>query len=65
VVEALANAIMEPGLQFQVQDNLGKPFAEISYRCDKVVFRGSSDGESRMSIEGSRAFSELSGGFIP
>jgi hypothetical protein len=53
-LEALANADVEPGLQIQVQDNDGKPFGEISYRVQKVMFVGSTSGESLMSVEGAK-----------
>jgi hypothetical protein len=55
VVTALADADMEPGIQFQVQNDLGKPFAELAYRCERVSFTGSTDNESIMTVEGAKA----------
>lgn len=56
LVEALANPDVEPGIQIQVQDDLEKPFGALVYRVEKVRFRGTTAGESLMSIEAAQGF---------
>lgn len=51
---AYANPEIEPGLQILVQDDKGRPFGAPVYRTEKVSFRGTSAGESIMTIEGGR-----------
>ena len=51
----LANPRIVPGLQIQVQDDAGEPFAEPLYRVESVDFRGDSDGQSLMQVEGRRS----------
>lgn len=55
VLTALADPSVEPGIQVQVQDDTGRPFAEPVYRVRSVSFTGTSRGESVMSVEGARA----------
>ncbi len=52
--EALANPEVEPGIQLFVQDDFGKPFGEPVYRCESVAFRGSTDEDSLMAVEGAK-----------
>lgn len=52
---ALANPKVEPGLQIQVQDDEGRPFAEPLYRVESVEFTGDTDGQSLMTVEGRKA----------
>jgi hypothetical protein len=50
----LARTDMEPGSQFQVQDDNGRPFAEPLYRATHVAFAGSTSGNSIMTVSGQR-----------
>lgn len=54
VVSALANPDVEPGIQIQVQDNLGRAFGEPVYRVTRVRFAGNTDGDSIMEIEAAK-----------
>jgi hypothetical protein len=52
---ALANPEVEPGIQVVVADDDGIPFGALAYRVTMVSFVGSSDGDSLMSVQGSKA----------
>lgn len=51
---SLARADMEPGVQFFVQDDNGRAFAEPFYRATKVDFEGDTRGNSTMNVTGSK-----------
>lgn len=52
---ALANPEIEPGLQIQVTDDLGRPFGELAYRVEEVTFLGDTDSDSIMEISAAKA----------
>lgn len=45
----------EPGIQVQVQDNLGKAFGAPLYRIEKNTFRGDTHIDSTMRVEAAKA----------
>lgn len=55
ILTANADPEVEPGIQIQVQNDLGRPFAELAYRVERVSFFGSTDNESTMQVEAGKA----------
>ena len=54
VLRSLAVPETEPGIQIQVQDDRGKPFAEPVYRVERVNFNGTTDEDSIMEVEAAK-----------
>lgn len=52
---ALADTRVEPGIRFQVTHASGTPVGELSYRCERVEFFGSTDEGSDMVVTGRKA----------
>lgn len=55
ILDAYALPDVEPGIQVQVQDNLGRAFGAPLYRVEKTIFNGDSIGESTMRVEAAKA----------
>lgn len=64
-LEALADPRFEPGIRFTALDNLNVPIGSPSYRVESVVFTGSTDESSLMTVVGRRPLGLTTGLSIP